>query len=73
MPPFLWELAIWLHRIQIHAVSIPQGTSYRLFFLCVLGAVFFWTAVWLAFSRAALRLQLQINELEPAEARMSGS
>jgi hypothetical protein len=66
--PFLWELAIWLERIQAHATAMPQPAAYRLFLFSVLGAVFFWTAVWLAFSRAALGLQLQIERLNALKA-----
>ena len=68
IPPFLWELAIWLQRIQIHATAMPEAAAYRMFLLTVLGGVFFWTAVWLAFSRAAVRLQLQIERLNALKA-----
>jgi hypothetical protein len=68
MPPFLWELAIWLQRIQTHATPMPQAAAYRLFLLVVFGAVCFWTAVWLAFSRASVRLQMQIERLNALKA-----
>jgi hypothetical protein len=64
MPPFLWELAIWLHRIQTHVAVL----GYREFISSVMLAVCFWTAVWLAFSRAAVRLQLQIERLNALKA-----
>jgi hypothetical protein len=63
IPPFLWELAIWLQRIQMRAVETSQPANYQLFLFSILGAVFFWTAVWLAFSRASVRLELQIARL----------
>jgi len=63
MPPFVWELAIWAQRIQARAVETSQAADYRLFLFSIIGAVFFWTAVWLAFSRANLKLQLQIERL----------
>ena len=59
MPAFLWELAIWLQRIQ--AQETPA--RYRVFLLIIFGAVCFWTAVWLAFSRASIRLHMQIERL----------
>ena len=68
IPPFLWELAIWLQRIQTHATAMPEAAAYRMLLLTVLGGVFFWTAVWLAFSRGALRLQIQIERLNALKA-----
>ena len=64
MPPFLWELAIWQHRIQTHVAVL----GYREFISSVMFAVCFWTAVWLAFSRASVRLQLQIERLNVLKA-----
>ena len=64
MPPFLWELAIWQQRIQTHVAVL----GYREFIFSVMFAVCFWTAVWLAFSRAAVRLQLQIERLSVLKA-----
>jgi phosphoglycerol transferase MdoB-like AlkP superfamily enzyme len=58
--PFLWELAIMLHRIQ---TGDAPSENIRLFVVFVVTAVLFWTAVLLAFSRAALRAQLQIERL----------
>jgi hypothetical protein len=68
MPPFLWELAIWLQRIQARAMETSQPANYRLFLFSILGAVFFWTAVWLAFSRASVRWELQIARLNALKA-----
>jgi hypothetical protein len=64
MPPFVWELAIWLHRIQTHVAVF----GYRELIFSVMFAVCFWTAVWFAFSRAAVRLQLQIARLDVLKA-----
>ena len=63
--PFLWELGIMLHRI--HTGALPPE-SLRLFVVFVVVAVCFWTAVLLAFSRAALRAQLQIERLNALKA-----
>jgi hypothetical protein len=65
IPPYVWELAIWLDRIQTHAIP---NADYRLFLFSIIGAVSFWTAVWLAFSRASVRLQLQIERLNVLKA-----
>jgi len=63
MPAFLWELAIWLQRIQARAVETSAAANYRSFFLSVFGAVCFWIAVWLAFRGASIKLQLEIERL----------
>jgi hypothetical protein len=68
IPPFLWELAIWLQRIQSHTGALPYAAALWLFAFSVLGGLFFWTAVWLAFSRASVRLQLQIERLKAVQA-----
>ena len=64
MPPFMWELAIWLQRIQTHAAVL----GYRELIFSVIFALCFWTAVWLAFSRSAVRLQLQIERVNVLKA-----
>lgn len=63
--PFLWELGIMLNRIQTGALP-PE--SIRLFIVFVVVAACFWTAVLLAFSRAALRTQLEIERLKAVKA-----
>jgi hypothetical protein len=68
MPPFIWELAIWQQRIEGRAVATSMPANYQLFLFSIFGAVFFWTAVWLAFSRASLRLELQIERLNKVKA-----
>ena len=64
MPPFVWELAIWVQRIQARAVETSQAADYRLFLFSIFGVVCFWTAVWLAFSHVNLKLQMQIERLD---------
>lgn len=68
MPPFIWELAIWVQRIEARAAATSMPANYQLFLFSILGAVFFWSAVWLAFSRASLRLELQIERLNAVKA-----
>ena len=68
MPAFLWELAIWLQRLQARAAEGVREPNYAGFILVVLGAIFFWTAVWLAFSRASLKAQMQIDRLDALKA-----
>ena len=63
--PFLWELGIMLNRIQTGALP-PE--SFGLFIVFVVVAICFWTAVLLAFSRAALKAQLQIERLNAVKA-----
>jgi len=64
MPPFLWELAIWVQRYQAGVAR----WDLRTFLFTIFGAVCFWTAVWLAFSRASIRLQLKIERLNALKA-----
>jgi fatty acid desaturase len=68
MPPFLWELAIALQQIQASAAASAQAPDYRVFVMIVLAAICFWAAVWLAFSRAAVGLQLQMERLDALKA-----
>ena len=63
--PFVWELGIGLHRIQTGAAP-PQNLRPIVFYIVV--GVFFWTAVLLAFSRARLKVQLQIERLNALKA-----
>jgi hypothetical protein len=63
--PFLWELAIMLVRIQTGAAP-PEAMRLLVFFIVV--AICFWAAVLLAFSRAALKAQLQIEHLKALKA-----
>jgi hypothetical protein len=63
--PFVWELGIMLNRIQTGQAP-PE--SPRMFVVFVVTAVLFWTAVLLAFSRAALRAHLQIERLNALKA-----
>jgi RNA polymerase sigma factor (sigma-70 family) len=59
--PFVWELGIMLHRI--HTGEAPPQSP-RLFAVFVVTGILFWTAVLLAFSRAALKAHLQIDRLD---------
>jgi len=68
MPPYLWELAIWQQRIEACAAATAMPPNYVLFLFSIGGAIFFWTAVWLAFSRTALKLQLQLEQLKRVQA-----
>jgi hypothetical protein len=63
MPAFVWE--VWIRVFMVN--NIPPNANRNIILFIVLGAIFFWTAVWLAFSRAALKLQLQIERLKLAE------
>jgi hypothetical protein len=59
----LWELVIWRQRIEARAMATSTPANDLLFVFSILGAVFFWTAVWLAFSRASVRLEPEIARL----------
>jgi len=63
--PFLWELGIMLHRIRTG--EAPPEASRLLVVFAVTGALF-WTAVLLAFSRAALKARFEIERLEAVQA-----
>lgn len=63
--PFVWELGIMLNRIQTGALP-PEAI--RLFIILVVVAACFWTAVLLAFSRAALKTQLELARLDAVKA-----
>lgn len=62
------RLAIWQQRIEARALATSMPANYQLFLFYVFGAVFFWTAVWLAFSRASLKLELRIERLNALKA-----
>jgi hypothetical protein len=63
--PFVWELGIMLNRI--HTGEAPPEAP-RLFAVFVVTGVLFWTAVLLAFSRAALRARFEIERLKALQA-----
>jgi len=66
MPAFIWELIIWLHRIDVGTVA---GTAaMKLFGLVVFSAALFWGCVWLLFSRHATRLELELHRLSGIKA-----
>jgi hypothetical protein len=63
--PFVWELGIMLHRIQTGEAP-PEAP--RLLATFVATGALFWTAVLLAFSRAALRARFEIERLNGLKA-----
>ena len=65
MPGLIWEL--WL-RATLHPASVPPTADRALVLFLVLAALFFWTSVWLAFSRAAARLEIRIERLNVLKA-----
>jgi hypothetical protein len=64
MPPFLWELAIWLRTILAHPGTAAQAASIRLFVMTVGGAILFWGTVWWLFQRGARHWQEEIGALD---------
>lgn len=62
-PAFLWE--VWIRVFAVN--NVPPNANRLIIIFIVLGGIFFWTAVWLAFSRAALKLQLQLEKLKLVE------
>lgn len=65
-PPFLWELAIWFQRIDF---AKPGGeTALFAFQMTFVGGVFFWSFVWMLFSRHATRLELELERLSRVRA-----
>ena len=69
IPPHLWELVIWRQRIEARAMATSTPANDLLFVFSILDAVFFWTAVWLAFSRASVRLEPEIARLNALKAQ----
>jgi hypothetical protein len=66
MPPFIWELALWLRSID---GATPNGAaSMKVFILVMLSAILFWGCVWLLFSRHASRLELELERLASVRA-----
>jgi hypothetical protein len=65
MPALIWELAIRALRAN---PNIPAFNNRMIVFYLISGAILFWTAVWLAFSRAALKLQFEIEQLKRVQA-----
>jgi len=64
MPPFLWELGIWLHNILAHPGTAAQAASLRMFVATVVGAVLFWGTVWWLFQRGARRWRSELRALD---------
>jgi len=65
IPAFLWE--VWI-RAQMPTPSVPPYADRMIVSMILLAGLFFWTSVWLWFSRGAARLQLQIKELDHVKA-----
>jgi hypothetical protein len=61
MPALIWEIAI---RAMMETPSIPPRADRMIVLYLILASAFFWTSVWLLFSRAALKVQLQIERLK---------
>jgi hypothetical protein len=68
MPPFLWELAIWLRNILTHPGTATQAASIRLFMLTIVTAIIFWSVIWWLFLRGARHWKRELTGLECIEA-----
>jgi hypothetical protein len=68
MPPFLWELAIWLNAILGHPETPTQAVQIRLFAATIVGAILFWGTVWWLFQRGARRWKDEIGALDRVRA-----
>jgi hypothetical protein len=64
MPPFLWELGIWLHNILAHPGTSSQAAGVRMFAATVVGAIVFWGTVWWLFQRGARRWKEELRALD---------
>lgn len=65
-PAFLWELAIWFQRID----PARPGSKSGMFALemTVVGGIFFWSFVWMLFSRHATKLEWELDRLRRVRA-----
>lgn len=61
MPGLIWQLA---HRAATQPAGFSVAANHSTVLFLVLSATFFWVAVWLAFSRAAARLEIQLERLK---------
>ena len=64
MPPFLWELGIWLHNILAHPATPAQAAAIRLFGATIVGAILFWGTVYWLFQRGARRWKKELQALD---------
>ena len=65
-PPFLWQLTNWFQRIDMtRPESRPMLFALQ---MCLLGGIFFWSFVWMLFSRHATRLELELERLKHVRA-----
>jgi len=65
MPGLIWE--VWM-RANLHPADIPPGYDHALVLYLVMAALFFWTSVGLAFSWAAARLDVRLEQLNTLKA-----
>ena len=65
MPGLIWEL--WL-RATLHPASLSPANDHAMVLFLILGAVFFWVSVTLAFLLASARLDLRLERLNTLKA-----
>lgn len=65
MPGLIWEL--WL-RATLHPANLSPASDRAMVLFLILGAVFFWVAVTLAFLLASARLDLRLERLNTLKA-----
>ena len=65
MPGLIWEM--WL-RATLHPANLSPANDQLMVLFLVLGAVFFWVAVTLAFLLGAARLDLRLERLNTLKA-----
>lgn len=63
MPPFLWELGIWLHNILAKA-GPAQAMRLLLFSATIVSAILFWGTVYWLFQRGARRWNNELRALD---------
>jgi hypothetical protein len=64
MPPFVWELGIWLHNILARPDSTVQAAQLRMFAATIVGAILFWGTVFWLFQRGARRWKDELRALD---------
>jgi len=65
MPGLIWEL--WL-RANLHPAGVPPAIDRALLLYLILAALFFWTTVGFAFSWAAARLDVRVEQINTLKA-----
>lgn len=66
MPPFIWQLSVWWRGIDF-TTEAGIASANTLGTVVVIG-VFFWSWVWVLFSRHATRLELELERLRSVTA-----